>query len=294
MMDYQSGVSFRRALEDRLANQSAQTQMPLVRLRKMVAFDRFLARLVQTEPDRWLLKGGLVLQLRLSYHARTTKDMDLLSLAPREAIQQILTHTALLDLHDWFSFTVRPDSAALPGVAHGGQRFFVSAQVAGRTFESFQIDVGSGDPVVESAEMLETPPILAFAGIPPVRVPCYPLTQHLAEKLHAYIRPRATGESTRVRDLVDIILIAEHMTINGLVLSTAIRATFAARGKGEPPPNLPAPPQSWALPFRRLAEEVGLNCTTLAEAEVTVRGFLDPILGGAVQGVWAPERQVWA
>jgi hypothetical protein len=133
MMDYQSGVSFRRALEDRLANQSAQTQMPLVRLRKMVAFDRFLARLVQTEPDRWLLKGGLVLQLRLSYHARTTKDMDLLSLAPREAIQQILTHTALLDLHDWFSFTVRPDSAALPGVAHGGQRFFVSAQVAGRS-----------------------------------------------------------------------------------------------------------------------------------------------------------------
>jgi hypothetical protein len=219
--------------------------------------------------------------------------MDLLSLASRNEVPQIVTRCALLDLQDWFSFTVRPDTAVLPGPAHGGQRFFVRAQVAGRTFESFHIDVGSGDPVVEPAEMLETPPILAFAGIPPVRVPCYPLTQHLAEKVHAYIRPRATGEGTRVRDLVDIILIAEHMTINGLVLSTAIQAIFAARGKGEPPPSLPAPPQSWALPFRRLAEEVGLSCTTLVEAELTVRGFLDPILGGAVQGVWAPERQVW-
>lgn len=292
-MNYQSGVAFRRALEDRLANQSAQTQTPLVRLRKMVAFDRFLARLVQAEPDTWLLKGGLVLQLRLSHHARTTKDMDLLSLASRDEAPQILTRVAFLDLQDWFSFIVRPDSAALPGPAHGGLRFFVTARVAGRTFESFHIDVGNGDPVIEPAEMLETPPMLAFAGIPPVRVPCYPLTQHLAEKVHAYIRPRATGESTRVRDLVDIILIAEHLTINGSVLRAAIQATFAARGTGEPPPSLPTPPPSWALTFRKLAEEVGLRCRALAEADLRARGFLDPILGGTVQGVWAPERQAW-
>ena len=90
-MNYQSGVAFRRALEDRLASQSVRSQIPLVRLRKLVVFDRFLARLVQTEPDTWLLKGGLVLQLRLSHHARTTKDMDLLSLASRDAVPQILT-----------------------------------------------------------------------------------------------------------------------------------------------------------------------------------------------------------
>ena len=80
MTNYQSGAAFRRALEDRLASQSAKTQIPLVRLRKLVVFDRFLARLVQIAPDNWLLKGGLVLQLRLSQHARTTKDMDLLAL----------------------------------------------------------------------------------------------------------------------------------------------------------------------------------------------------------------------
>ena len=292
-MNYQSGVAFRRALEDRLVSQSATSQTPLVRLRKLVAFDRFLARLVQAEPDAWLLKGGLVLQLRLSHHARTTKDIDLLLLASQGAVPQILTRAASLDLQDWFSFTVRPDPAALPGPGHGGLRFFVTALVAGRTFESFHIDVGSGDPVIEPAEKLETPPLLAFAGIPPVLVPCYPLTQHLAEKVHAYVRPRATGESTRVKDLVDVILIAEHMTINGLALRAAIQATFTAQGAGEPPASLPAPPPSWALTFRKLAEEVGLRCTTLVEADQAARCFLDPILAEMAAGVWSPERQAW-
>ena len=44
MVIYQTGTAFRRALEDRLLAQSSQTAVSLVRLRKLVAFDRFLAR----------------------------------------------------------------------------------------------------------------------------------------------------------------------------------------------------------------------------------------------------------
>ena len=132
--------------------------MPLVWLRKLVVFDRFLARLVQLQSGSWFLKGGLVLQLRLSQHARTTKDMDLLSLATRDEVPQIVTHAAQLDLQDWFSFAVRPDTATLPGPGHGGQRFFVTALVAGRTFESFHIDVGSGDPVIDPPRCWRHPP----------------------------------------------------------------------------------------------------------------------------------------
>lgn len=73
-MTYESGASFRRALEDRLRVISLQTGVPLVRLRKMVIFDRFLARLPQDQPDAWVVKGGLALQLRLPNRARTTKD----------------------------------------------------------------------------------------------------------------------------------------------------------------------------------------------------------------------------
>lgn len=44
-MKYESGAAFRRALEDRLRTMNLETGIPLVRLRKMVAFDRFLARI---------------------------------------------------------------------------------------------------------------------------------------------------------------------------------------------------------------------------------------------------------
>lgn len=55
-MKYQNGGAFRRALEDRLRAQSLKSSVALVRLRKMVAFDRFLARLLLAQPDTWVLK----------------------------------------------------------------------------------------------------------------------------------------------------------------------------------------------------------------------------------------------
>lgn len=60
-MRYETSASFRRALEERLRQHSQASAMPLARLRKMVAFERFLARLVTAQPDSWVLKGRLAL-----------------------------------------------------------------------------------------------------------------------------------------------------------------------------------------------------------------------------------------
>jgi hypothetical protein len=56
-MKYTSGATFRRVLEDHLRHQSLQAGVSLVWLRKMVAFDRLLARLIQSSPTQWVLKG---------------------------------------------------------------------------------------------------------------------------------------------------------------------------------------------------------------------------------------------
>ena len=50
-MRYKTAVAFRRALEERLRQQSLEGGQPLARLRKMVAFDRFLARLGKKGPS---------------------------------------------------------------------------------------------------------------------------------------------------------------------------------------------------------------------------------------------------
>lgn len=292
-MIYQTGSAFRRALEDRLLAQSNRNTSSLVRLRKLVAFDRFLARLTHSQPNTWYLKGGLALQLRIGDRARTTKDIDVLLTLPVTQVQRALTNAAMLDLGDWFTFAVRANSAALPGPGEGGVRFFVTARLDGRIFESFHVDVGSDDPIVEPAESLTMPPLLTFAGIQPVMILCYPLTQHLAEKVHAYVRPRATGESTRVKDLVDIVLIAELMSINGLNLLAALRATFAAQGGSDLPLSLPEPPVAWSAPFRRMAGDIGLNCATLSAATLVARRFLEPVLNGSTRGIWSPDQQAW-
>jgi hypothetical protein len=251
---------------------------------------------MQDQPDAWVLKGGLALQLRLGNQARTTKDMDVLLTAPHDQsddLHQALVRAALLDLGDWFQFEVERPAAGTPAGPLGGVRFQVRGLLDGRRFETFHLDVGWGDPLVEPVETLTTPPLLAFAGIPPTAVPCYPLTQQVAEKVHAYTRPRATGQSSRVKDLIDILLIAELGKMDRQVLRQALEATFEARRTHKPPEHLPDPPPTWNAPFRRLAGETGLDCQTLPDAAEAARRFLDPVLGSGASGVWDPVAWSW-
>ena len=69
-MRYDSGGAFRRALEDRLRSKSLPDGTPLIRLRKMVAFERFLARLIHDQPQvycfRWKWRFSSSYALALS------------------------------------------------------------------------------------------------------------------------------------------------------------------------------------------------------------------------------------
>jgi hypothetical protein len=268
----------------------------LVRLRKMVVFDRFLARLIKDQPDAWVLKGGLALQLRLGDQARTTKDIDVLLSTPHgkpRNVHQALVGAALSDLGDWFQFEVERPAAEIPEGPIGGARFQVRGLLDGRRFETFHIDVGWGDPLIEAAEILTAPALLEFAGIQPTAVPCYPLTQQVAEKVHAYTRPRGTGQGSRVKDLVDILLIAELGQMDGRLLQLALQATFDTRKTHEVPAQFPDPPSTWAAPFRRLAQETGLGYRGLRDASEAARVFLDLILAGEAVGAWDPATWSW-
>jgi len=292
-MTYSTGASFRRALEDRLRMQSLQTGVPLVRLRKLVVFDRFLVRLTQDQPDAWVVKGGFALQLRLGNRARTTKDIDILLTRPSADIHQVLVHAALLDVGDWFQFEVERPVDDLSEDKAGGARFLVRGLLDGRRFETFHIDVGQGDALLEPVEILTTPTLLAFAGIPPAEIPCYPLSQQVAEKTHAYTRPHPAGQSSRVKDLVDILLIASLGPMNARALHQALEATFNERRTHALPQHLPEPPSTWSLPFGRLAGEIGLEYPTLSDASEAARRFLDPVLRGEAAGMWDPVAWSW-
>src|SRR4030043_1545917 len=242
-MKYDNGSAFRRALEDRLRSMSIQTGMPLTRLRKMVAFDRYLARLLKYQPGCWILKGGLALQLRLGAEARTTKDIDFLLLDVQQNILISLRSAGALDLKDWFSFEVSNPENDTDEV--GGKRYAVRAILDTRGFEAFHIDIGVADALTEPPDQLVTPELLIFAEIQPTIVPCYPIAHPLAEKLHDFTRLHASGESSRVKDFVDMLLMASLAEIHADRLYKAIETTFRQRGTHPLSTPLPEPPVIW-------------------------------------------------
>ena len=122
----------------------------------------------------------------------------------------------------------------------------------------------------------------------------YPINQQIAEKLHAYTKPRASGDNTRVKDFVDILLLAGLSRIQFDDLIAAINATFDFEDTHPIPNELTTPPDGWGRSFRRLAAEVGLEIINLDDAYQRVKVFIEPVLLGQQKITeWQPDRWEW-
>lgn len=294
-MRYATGGAFRAALEQRLATLAQQKGVPLVRLRKLVAFDRLMARLLAVAPNRWVLKGAVALHFRLGPWFRTTKDMDLGRQDSEEAATADFLAAQSVYLGDYFTFAIERTGQLDPGVEGAAVRYHVTAQLAGRRFEDVKVDVGFGDPPVADPELVRGPDLLGFADIPPIVVPALPLEQHVAEKLHAYTRAYAGGfASTRVKDLTDLVTMSSFFAFEAGRLRRALEATFAVRGTHPLPETLPPPPPRWRTAYLRMATEVGLDARMEVGYE-QARAFLGPVLAGTVldAALWDPTRHAW-
>jgi hypothetical protein len=252
----------------------------------MIAFERFMARL----NEDWVLKGGYALQLRTE-RARTTQDINLLARpVVVERIFESLVQQLHQDVGDYFSFTI--EQAPLNVDRGGSRRFRVTSRVAGRVFEGFHVDIVHGDVIIDPIDYLSPPQMLSFAEITTDPFPCYPVTQHIAEKIHAILRPRSV-ENSRLKDLVDILLLAGlDMSIQADHLRAAVEAVFYTRGDVLPA-QLSQIPHSWRTRFSQIAPELELPYENLDQAIAAVAIFIDPILAGEGIGVWKPELWKW-
>jgi len=294
-MKYGSAQAFRRALEDRLDNLSRETGLSIVRLRKLVTYDRLLARLMAVSPDAWRLKGALALEYRLGHTSRATMDVDLERKNHDDPVAEDLIAAQGVDLDDGFNFRLEREEGDPDDLA-GSVRFRVEAELAGRVFERISLDIGPASTLAleeQEMEVLTGPDLLAFAGISPVRISVVSLEQHLAEKVHAYTRTYSGGQrSSRPKDLVDMLLIRSAGQVSAGRLRHALQETFAERQTHLLPDRLPKPPEFWALPFRRLAQEVGLEAD-LSAAHSAAAALVDPVLQGLATGRWNPLDSAW-
>jgi hypothetical protein len=280
---YKTAVSFRQALESRLLTEHDETGIALDRLRKLVAFERFLARMVASDAAFWALKGGYALELRIA-KARSTTDLDLTVHLDKQVVKsvnvgldiaELLQAIAAIDLPDHFVFRVGAAQGELANAPYGGTRFPVVATVAGRLFERIQVDVAVNEPTLGVDEVAGSNR-LDFAGIAPVVVPTISQELHFAEKLHAYTVPRGS-QNSRVKDLVDMVLFVDRGNINRGALASAIEMVFKSRGTHTVPTDLPPPPTNWAAQFKKMAVECGID-GDIASAYIAVSAYLAPVL----------------
>ena len=265
---YASAAAFRSALEDRLKRLAQEEKLDLQRLRRQTAFDRLLCRLFAKPNAPWLLKGGYAMELRVRT-ARTTRDIDLALRrlpvpsadweANAAAVLESLREAGMLDLQDFFTFVFGNATQDLDAAPYGGTRFPVDARLAGRTFAKFRLDVSTGDVLRQPYELLPGRDWLGFAGIATASFPAVSPEEQFAEKLHAYTLPRVGRENTRVKDLVDLVLLIERTKLDPTRLPEAIRETFQRRKTHGIPPVLILPPASWSTPFAQMAEECSLE-----------------------------------
>jgi predicted nucleotidyltransferase component of viral defense system len=289
---YDTAYAFRMALEERLRNLSQQQGIDLQRLRRRVAFERLLARLFADVEPPWLLKGGYALELRLAHQARSTRDLDLsvpdperlnlsseagLSQDRADRLHEYLQLAAGHDLGDAFRFLIRAPRGELTGAPGGGVRCAVEARLAGRTFARFHVDVGLGDAMLGEPEWVEGGSLLDFAGFPAVRIPVVPSAQQFAEKIHAYTFPWQDRENTRVKDLVDLVLLLHSCLLAAADVKQALNATFGTRATHSLTAELPKPPEAWSESFRALAIELGLPVQDLEQAYAYLRVFWESL-----------------
>ena len=181
----------------------------------------------------------------------STGRVDVLLKQPQDA--------GAVDLGDFFSYRIGEATMDLDGDPYGGARYPVESIMDGRRFVKFHLDVGVGDVVLDPLEQALMRDWLGFAGISPPSVSMIQRAQQFAEKLHAYTLPRTAAPNSRVRDLVDMVLLIQSGTLDSSRVVQALHATFDRRVTHPVPKALDPPPEDWIAPFERLAAECRLE-----------------------------------
>ncbi len=277
MNQYKTAVDLRRAIEARLKSEAETKGTDYARLRRIVVFDRIAARLSASDQG-WVLKGGTALEFRLGLRARATKDLDLvLRSAPADGttLREVLIENLAADVdRDRFVFTVgQPIDLDTDAAGNPGWRFSVDGAIAGKRFTAVRVDVVLRPVELAATDRISLPGTLEFAGIRPRIIEAADRSQHFAEKLHALTRHYGSRPNTRVKDLVDLLLLIHDGLSPNQDLLAVVRHVFTVRATHLVPTNIPAPPPAWRYEYPTLAAEATLGERDLLAALDTLRAF---------------------
>jgi len=262
------------ALEQRLQSRSTATGVALDRLRRRVIFERIVTRLQVAEPELWVLKGGMALEVRLRDDARLTKDIDLGlrdEVADAADLRARVTDALSVDqAGDGFVLTPGIPSRLTEDVEGQPWRLGVAAGLAGKAFGGVKLDISPRDHGLTETDRVELPNSLDFAGVSTPIIEIVAVRRHAAEKFHAMLKDFGDRDNTRVRDLVDLVILIERELLQPPTVAQAVVGVWSERDGVDPPVELPRFPIGWPERYEALAAEHGLGAASFPAAVALV------------------------
>ncbi|APF40718.1 nucleotidyl transferase AbiEii/AbiGii toxin family protein [Neomicrococcus aestuarii] len=261
-------------------------------------FNRFLSRIFSDgESSEWVLKGGTGILARVP-STRSTMDIDLYreGFSLDEALKELRVLSSV-DLDDHFRFEyVKHDSSlatdAQPYVDGCRVTFNIYLGVAPKG--KLQVDLVTGSGMTEEATVIEPQGALLLPRLNSSPYRIHPVVDQMADKICATMTVYNGRNSSRVKDLVDLVVFATTQRIDGTSLSVAIDSERRRRRMDSFEEFVV--PSDWGAGYAKFTKSVRqLHAYESFELAVDlVSRLIDPALQGIANGsVWQPNSLRW-
>ena len=191
--------------------------------------ERFLYRLsVSSYNNAFILKGALLLLAHRMSRLRPTKDIDFLGIEisnDLDKIKNIITEIAQIESDDGVVFNtnnIRIEKIT-ENANYDGVRLRLESELNGAR-SVLQLDIGFGDKIVAGPIELEFPVLL---DMPVPKLHVYSKESSIAEKFQALVKLNIF--SSRMKDIYDILFLAENEPFKFDTLQEAVITTFTQR-----------------------------------------------------------------
>jgi hypothetical protein len=211
-----------------------------------------LDRVRADDGPRFLVKGGVSIELRLGLRVRATKDLDLVF---RGEASELLDAMEEAFMQPYAGFGIRRKGAVEDIRDTGSRRLEVQLSFAGREWQTLQLEIAK--PEADEIELVPVAVGISDFGLDgPERVACLSLRYQVAQKLHAVTKQPPDRPNLRFWDLIDLILLEALLDDDLTQMREAAISIFAARGTHAWPPELIVP-DAWRAPRRRRRDARG-------------------------------------
>ena len=278
-MAYKSAAALEMAVKEAAKASSQDTNRAI----SGFYFHRLLCRVFTDGNASFVLKGGHGVLAR-TLDARATRDIDLLSTSDNlEGALADLRHLAQRDLGDFIFFEyegaepIKADDEYRSGLS---VRFVLVMGV--KRMQPISIDLVVDEVPLEGAEPISPADRIDVKGLITCDYLVYPVGAALADKLCALSERRNGRASSRVKDLVDIIIYALTCDIDGNDLQRRVQREIAVR-KLEPMEAFSLPEEwgaSQARQYAKLCAQTGIpkQLHDIGEASKLAARLFDRVL----------------